>query len=47
VIICSKERGLGGYLGLKRELGILEFDSTGEVEEFAHRLSRALSRIGP
>ena len=32
-------------LGLKKELGVLEFESVGEVDAFAQRLSRALSRI--
>ena len=45
VIVTSREKGLGGYLGLKKELGVLEFESVGEVDAFAQRLSRALSRI--
>jgi hypothetical protein len=31
IIINSKEKGFGGYFGMKRELGVLEFESTADV----------------
>jgi hypothetical protein len=45
VIISDKGKGIGGYFGMKTELGRLEFDTVDEVEIFAQKLSLALRRL--
>lgn len=45
IIISDRGKGIGGYFGVKSEMGRLEFDTTEEVEIFAQKLSLALRRI--
>lgn len=45
VIIADRGKGIGGYIGLRTELGRLEFDTTEEVDIFAEKLSLALRRL--